>query len=313
MISRFQALNFSMKLMVLAGIPALLVLGLSLWVLVHLQSDVRASERLRNEIELALSLGNLAHQHAVERGLSVGFISSQGAQGSARLQTQRQQSDEVTRQFLQDWNRLKSADTDSLQQQAQQLVTLLDQKAKIRQAVDNLIQPNPAFAYYSDLNIATLDLVDTLALDVTDPGIAAQFASYRYFLWTLEKAGLLRGKLNGVIGKGEMLPYDHAELREFIRAQDNFLTKAIRHASAGVRVAIQTLQRSEAYQTVQTVSRVLSQPDASLEQIEPAHRENWFALATQNIDALKQSSDVTAQALQEQLALNQSEDRKSVV
>lgn len=294
----FRSLKFSLKLILLAGAPALLVLVLSLGYLIDVRDDLASAERLESDIDLAITLGNLAHQHAVERGLSAGFLGSNGTQGGAKLQTQRRLADEVATLFVQEWSAAPERTRTSLKGQVDELNRLLDQKSQIRQKVDSLARPNPAFTYYSDLNMAALDAVETLAMKIPEIDIAAQFASYRYFLWAVEKAGQVRGKLNGAIKLGELKPYAHSEIRDYLRTQDNYVAKALRHATPYVQAEIKALQGGDNYQAIASVSRLLMQDGAQITQLDAAHRDNWFELATRHIDALKSSANTMAQTVQ---------------
>ena len=81
MVNWFRSLNLAIKLIILCLLPTVMVIILGsnlLWGQYHFhQSEVKQQQF----VQLALLLDDVAQQHAVERGLTAGFLGSQGATG----------------------------------------------------------------------------------------------------------------------------------------------------------------------------------------------------------------------------------------
>jgi len=163
----------------------------------------------------------------------------------------------------------------------------LKQKASVRQGVDRLIPNNPAFVYYSALNSFALDSIELIENQLADSSISDAFFTYRNILLMKERAGQIRGKLNGAVKRNQLSEGARAELLGYIISQNAALHKVLLAASASTKSTLSEIQGREAFKKVAIAHNVLLDPNKSLTDIPSSVRENWFALATENIKAYK--------------------------
>mgnify|MGYP000535880541 CR=1 FL=1 len=95
-----HSLRFSTKLIILSLLPTLVTLVLGERILQAKFNDIEQLTRLEHNIERSLLLDNIAHQHAVERGLSAGFLSSQAQNEKIKLKEQRVIADQAWQKYL---------------------------------------------------------------------------------------------------------------------------------------------------------------------------------------------------------------------
>ena len=95
----FKNISIKYKLLMLLGVPlltALVLLGLNINSLVSEYSSLKVSKI--DEVKL---ISNLIHELQVERGLSAGYIASNGKNNKETLNNQRKKLDEVFQKLVQ--------------------------------------------------------------------------------------------------------------------------------------------------------------------------------------------------------------------
>ena len=281
-----RSLPFALKLS-LISIPAIVFAGILLSTLVGEKlSSIDQMERLRHQLLLTQLFDDVAHQHAVERGLTAGFLGSGGTAGKDKLAQQRNNAD-AARQALQTELDAHPLESEAMRENYRELSEHLKQKASVRQGVDRLIPNNPAFVYYSALNSFALDSIELIENQLTDSSISDAFFTYRNILLMKERAGQIRGKLNGAVKRNQLSEGARAELLGYIISQNAALHKVLLAASASTKSMLSEIQGREAFKKVAIAHNVLLDPNKSLTDIPSSVRENWFALATENIKAYK--------------------------
>ena len=281
-----RSLPFALKLS-LISIPAIVFAGILLSTLVGEKlSSIDQMERLRHQLLLTQLFDDVAHQHAVERGLTAGFLGSGGTAGKDKLAQQRNNAD-AARQALQTELDAHPLESEAMRENYRELSEHLKQKASVRQGVDRLIPNNPAFVYYSALNSFALDSIELIENQLADSSISDAFFTYRNILLMKERAGQIRGKLNGAVKRNQLSEGARAELLGYIISQNAALHKVLLAASASTKSMLSEIQGREAFKKVAIAHNVLLDPNKSLTDIPSSVRENWFALATENIKAYK--------------------------
>lgn len=295
-----RSLPFALKLS-LISIPAIVFAGILLSTLVGEKlSSIDQMERLRHQLLLTQLFDDVAHQHAVERGLTAGFLGSGGTAGKDKLAQQRNNAD-AARQALQAELNAHPLESEAMRENYRELSEHLKQKASVRQGVDRLIPNNPAFVYYSALNSFALDSIELIENQLADSSISDAFFTYRNILLMKERAGQIRGKLNGAVKRNQLSEGARAELLGYIISQNSALHKVLLAASASTKSMLSEIQGREAFKKVAIAHNVLLDPNKSLTDIPSSVRENWFALATENIKAYKGLANSVLQNMVDQV------------
>ncbi|MBT3472757.1 MAG: nitrate- and nitrite sensing domain-containing protein [Gammaproteobacteria bacterium] len=178
-------------------------------------------EKVVERVSFARLLDAVAHNFAVERGMTAGFIASGGSSNREKLTPQRIVADEkvvVLKRALQEVDTAQFGD--EVVQQLQQLSKQLQQRASVRLAVDQLQPKSGAFGYYSQVNSMALKLIEQLAIGVTDSSAAKKLNALVALLWMKERAGQERGALNAVFTNGKISSEKRRAVNRYISDQE---------------------------------------------------------------------------------------------
>ena len=292
MVNWLHSLRFSTKLIILSLLPTLVTLVLGERILQAKFNDIEQLTRLEHNIERSLLLDNIAHQHAVERGLSAGFLSSQAQNEKIKLKEQRVIADQAWQKYVLYNKNFKNSVFDNLTKNFhEKLKALISQKNSIRIKVDALSPDNNAFKYYSDLNRIVLDMIQVTSLQITDSKLAKDFFTYRNLLITKENAGKIRGKLNGVFKSNSLEGIELTTIQSYIYKQKQHFTKAASSASQKFSEKIHTFTQSDAYKSVLDIQNIVLSKNKGLSSIESEQKDNWFSLSTKTIKGFKAISN----------------------
>lgn len=168
---------------------------------------------------IALDFVELVHELQKERGLSNGFIASQGKLFKEDLRSQRQLTNTANQKLhqklgtsafkIKDWG---------LTDEFNQFNGLLKQLPKNRVAVDNLHNVD-IIKYYSDLNGNVINLIQAFQGITQDFNLAKQAYAYTELLWIQERAGRERAILNAVFSQGKLSTNQFSQVSSEIATQ----------------------------------------------------------------------------------------------
>ena len=277
--------TLSRKLILLTALPLAMVLYFAVSDLAARWAHLQEHRSLLRLAEVVSSLEELTHQHALERGLSAGFLGSQGARLGSELRQQRQQSD-AAEQALQ---QLRNAREDKMSLLAQQalddVMEGLRRKAEIRSAVDGL-RGNGVFAYYSDLNERALDAQDLLQMEVSDQDIRRQLQLRLFLGWIKERAGQERGAVNGVLAAGKATGAQFASIENYIHEQERLERMLAQLADSTFLERYRAATGDSSLSGFYDTRRRLQQQEAQLDAIQGPTPAIWFEVASLRIAAL---------------------------
>ena len=215
-------LSIRNKIVLLLFFP---VLGLVLLSAFNISSKWEQQQQIKQTqqlVGLSAALDHLAHNMAVERGLSAGFLGSKGQQMGEKLQQQRVVVDEAVTK-LEQFTAAFSYPSQEMRERVEGLLQRAAQRIEIRQAIDALAPDNGGFAYYSTTNSISLELIDSISGAVTEGLLARQLRSLSAALWIKERIGQERGMMNGLFASGRYNTDKAQTIRGFISDQSIYL------------------------------------------------------------------------------------------
>lgn len=284
-----QRLSISKILILTAGLPIVIAtIYLSILIAQGHQTSVE-SEQAVELAHITELLDAVAHQHAVERGLTAGFLGSGGSQGRAALDEQRAKADVAETAV----RNAQPSDFSSITERTfhnalDPVLELLDDKAQIRAQVDQLTPGVPAFSYYSDLNSAALLSLDATVTPIQNKQLRSMLRARLSLLWLKERAGQVRGLMNNIYQSGNSNSAQQAQIRGYLVGERNYLQQFDEYASEHYLTHLSNFTEQDHWQRVdQLVQAYMAQTDLS----RVTGPDNWFALATQRIGDIKSMSD----------------------
>jgi methyl-accepting chemotaxis protein len=230
--------------------------------------------------QFAQLLDDVAHQHAVERGLSAGFLAGNTQLRSALI-AQRQAADVSSEAFLQAAKLMPEA----IQKQAQALITQLGQRSGIRLQIDRQNSPQ-MFAFYSRVNALALAQIAQIAsrLGSVEQRLGLQAALT--LAWHKERLGHIRGFANGILTRGEMTVAEKVKLSSFADALQAAQGQSQQSLVGASQIQYRDIVSSQGNQTIKaTLNSLLSgKADVQAVTLSPAQ---WFATNTGVIKDIK--------------------------
>lgn len=242
----------------------------------------------------------LVHELQKERGMSAGFIGSEGRKFADALPRQRQQVDEAISRF-------QGLERGSVHEQAD---LGLSELTGIRDQVDKLaIEAPRQVAFYSQLIASLLKVVDEISLRSQDAAIALQTNAYAAFLQNKERMGMERATLSNVFAKGSFTPATLQQFMSLLSAQQSYLERFRAAASPAQQRLLEQIERSPVIAEVAKYEQLaLDKMTEGGFDVDP---ERWFAVSTEKIDLLKQGEDQLYQQLFERVEQMESESQRN--
>ncbi|MCL1060143.1 methyl-accepting chemotaxis protein [Shewanella gelidimarina] len=235
--------------------------------------------------QLAVANSSLVHEIQKERGISAGFIGSNGSAFQSKLPLQQRDTDKLIhtfQSFLSD-HPLPSAFTTEIRNTK----NLISEIPEIRKRVKGLsISVADEVAFYTALNKELLSIVDLTAKKGANQQIAIKAAAFAAYLQMKERAGIERAVLSSTFGNDTFKAGVYRRFVTLVSEQGAYQERFLALTDPQTYSAFQQLSNNQAFKEVEAY-RVIGfvQNSAKLKQQLP---ELWFQTATNRIELLSQ-------------------------
>lgn len=248
------------KLLAVLLVPSFLAAVMIFLDSYHNYQTIKSQDQIAEIVDLSSTLANVAHNFAIERGLTAGFVGSKGAAGPDKLNAQRKKADQAAAEFNNKLERLRAVTINPYSNQLlQSLITEFGKRNELRSKVDNLDPNSGFFGFYSGINAAALQLIEQYSTRINDSELQASYRAYTSLLWLKERAGQSRGALNGVFSSGQ---YDQAKantIKSFVTDQNRQIEVFKQFASEEEANIFNSLVASEAQENVESMRQIFMQ------------------------------------------------------
>lgn len=279
-----KRLSFKQKILLIL-LPALL--GLIAFASMNIieQSNQRASAvSIEPLVKLSAQNSLLVHELQKERGITAGFLSSNGVKFGALLRDQRRNTNEVStsrRSSLQ-----TSSDSDEITTILRSIDSQLARLDSIRRQVDSQeITLKEALGYYTKLNGLLLSVSSKVAGLAENGMLANQLQAYYNFLQGKERAGIERAVLSGTFVANQFAPGMYQRFIQLVTEQSAYLGNFYITATSEQQQFYTDSMNHNAVKQVESMRKVaLEYASIGGFGIDAA---NWFQRATERINQLK--------------------------
>lgn len=291
-------INIRTRLIIIAAIPLLLVLFLLSKQLIQTNRDYHYAATSHEATTFFNLLDQVAHNFAVERGLTAGFVASNGEKGKSALNNQRNLADTAHAKMAN--FAPKYLDPALVNKLLSDVQSQLRNKSSMRTQVDNLSFSQSPFEYYSTLNKLSLDSMAIILTQVNSQQLKQSMQGLLSLLQMKEEAGKARGALNGAFAGKQSSLDKYANITAYLSAENFALRQAkLTLPNSSNNLLSQTTNSSE-WQQVQSIqNKYLGQKNA-LSNIEGPDASTWFSLATKRIGSIKAVADQVSGNVQRQ-------------
>ena len=248
----------------------------------QLKSNLNVLLRLT---ELAQRNSNLVHQLQKERGMSAGFIGSNGNSFKNQLGSQRKLVNQEIQKLR---NKIKHSEySKDIEFGLKKLEADLSKINNIRQQVDLLqISLKDQVSFYTSLNKQLLSVVDVIAKQAKEQQISLKVAAFSSFLQMKERAGIERAVLSSTFGQQQIPNAKFARFLNLLAEQKSYQDRFIALSSNADSSAFKSkLASSTSVREVQRLRSAVQQLD--LNTVAATAPESWFKAATGRIELLR--------------------------
>ena len=283
------------RLLVISLLPTLIISAFLIQLFNQENSNVYNANFSLEAVTLFNSLDDVAHNFAVERGLTAGFIASKGASGKGKLIAQRKKSDDAE-QALRSFNS-KFLDKDMVNLVLSDIIKQLNNKNNIRSQVDSLSITDSPFVYYSTLNQLSLDSISVIIGSIDSQDLRNEMLGLSALLQVKEEAGKTRGALNGAFAGKKSSLDKYADINNYLSTESLAIRKANSVLSSHFIKLLTSAIRSNTWKQVSDIQQSYLSQKQNLVSLDGPNASEWFALATQRIGLIKGITDNISQEL----------------
>lgn len=284
----FKRLSLANAFLLAIILPMLLALSTLAFYLADKFVQLEAAREASHLLITIEKLDEVARAHAVERGLTAGFLASGGERFSADLRIQRSQSDDAIAalQALESQG-LVGIPESTVRRIFDPVFNLAANIPTLRSNVDALNAPN-AFNFYSNINAAALDGMVSVNAEVDNQRVTRSLNALIAALWSRERLGQIRGRLNAYYASAE------ADQVAFIRVSQYISNLADQRrvfdifAPESAKTGLREIRESSEYQKMQSALDAFLASGGTQRLDDPTGGQ-WFEVATA---ALEQYGDL---------------------
>ncbi|KPL96657.1 methyl-accepting chemotaxis protein [Vibrio splendidus] len=290
---KLSDMSFKQKIIALLILPILGFLWLSVSAISKGVETTSEMSSLNQLTRLSVVYSELVHELQKERGMTAGFIGSQGTQFLSELRSQRTSADSRRDQRNEYW---QSADIDlpQINRLNSEISQSLNQITTIRNRVDSQSIPlSEALGYYTKLNAKLLSVSALIAELSSDSTITTETIAYYNFLQGKERAGIERAVLNNTFSKNEFGPGMLVKFISLVTEQNTYFSNfEVLGNPDNVRFFEQQLND----RSVAEVEKLRDVAESKMSgfDVDPVY---WFAQSTARIVQLKKTENQLADSL----------------
>lgn len=286
-------MSFKQKIIALLILPILGFLWLSVSAISKGVETTSEMSSLNQLTRLSVVYSELVHELQKERGMTAGFIGSQGTKFVSELRAQRTSADNRRNQRTEYWQSA-GIDLPQIVRLNTEISQSLNQITSIRNRVDSQSIPlSEALGYYTKLNAKLLSVSALIAELSSDATITKETIAYYNFLQGKERAGIERAVLNNTFSKNEFGPGMLVKFISLVTEQNTYFSNfKVLSNPDNVRFFEQQLNDRSVAEVEKL--RGLAESKMSGFDVDPVY---WFAQSTARIIQLKKTENHLAESL----------------
>ncbi|MDD2309927.1 MAG: methyl-accepting chemotaxis protein [Desulfuromonadaceae bacterium] len=240
-------------------------------------------------VSFSVKAGTLIHELQQERGLTAGFLRSQGAKFKDDLLAQRQKSDQqiaLVTSFLKEYDGSLTVIHKETESSGSDLASLKE----LRSRVDSLSVPaGDAFKSYTKLIRSYLDTIAVIPMVSKNREISMHAVGYYSFICAKEMAGQERAVINGGFAADKFDQELYLKVPALIAAQDSYLDLFKKYSDPVNIKAFQERSLAPSFLKVEEFRKVAL--EKGIQGGIGAAPEEWFSTITAKINLLKEVED----------------------
>ena len=249
--SYMQRLSLHKQLLLLILISLAGMLTASGVALYQARKDELQARHISTLTSLSVSASSLVHELQKERGMSAGFIGSEGREFRQSLRAQRQHVDEAAQSLISVVGKLRGlGELEQLDDKVKDaLLGVSKAQVHYRNEVDQMaFGVSDVVGAYTVVITRLIDLTSLLAYESDLSFISNRAAAYTSFIKSKERAGIERAILASTFAADEFKDNALSTLNQLISEQDAYIDGFLTLVDADTRVAYSDLVASPVFE-----------------------------------------------------------------
>jgi len=288
-----QNIKFDYKIAAIALTPLLGLVFLAIVSVLNQYQNIKSAEKIIVLSEFSVYASALVHEFQKERGMSAGYLGSQGKKFKQKIIKQRKLSDEklsALNAYLQSSSVATSANI------TRPLNTVLNEINKInniRSSVTELsLSAKKAIGYYSNINGQFLDIISQLPQLSSDVDMSSKLAAYANFIKGKERAGIERAVLANTFASDKFGPAMFEKLISLIAVQNTYTDVFLSFATSDFESYYKKTMSGEFINETEKMRAIaIERGSKGHFSVDAGH---WFKMQTGKINLLKEVEDFIA-------------------
>ena len=307
-----KTLSLRTKIAILVLIPLVVLTSFAVQKLID-TAQLKASATLLNTLStLGVKAGNVLHETQKERGMSAGYLGSNGTKFAADLPQQRQVVNKAQNTFYEFVESHQQDLPSQVSSPIAKIRSLTQQLSNKRRAVTaQQLSGKEAVAYYTRLNHALLQVISEMPQLANSSEIANLLTAHLSFLRGKEHSGLERAVLNATFAQNSFAPGALERFNKLIATQDAYFTAFTSSAPPGVKSFYTNAMNNRA------VAEVNDMRSTATEKAQEGNfgvdALTWFTAMTKKINLLKNVENHISSVILERSAAIQKEAAQQFV
>ena len=287
----FKNISIKGKITIQSLVSVIAILLLLAVVINFTNNKVNDLENIKKSSKLLSSISLLIHETQKERGMTAGFLGSNGESFKDKLPEQRILTNEKLENLKNILNKIDIKEIDANTYESISLaLTDISQINDIRTSVDNLdIKGSKAIAYYTNMNGKFLNTIVKISNFSKSPQVTKEIIAYLNFLISKERAGIERAVGTNITTTDYFLPGFRAKFSSLITSQDSYLESFNDYASNEAKAFLKDKFNNKSVLEVQRMRNII------LEANEiggfNVDSQYWFDTITSKLGLLKKIED----------------------
>ena len=275
--------------------------------------ELEQEDNDKHVVFLLDALEKIAHNTAVERGLTAGYLASPNDDKKTKLDAQRTIADAAV-EHLKELAKSEWPQHMRVLSRLSLLNKYLDKRAMIRESVDKL-DAQGAFTLYSTINEIALSSMSNFMLDVSRSELKQNLKAAVLFAQYKEQTGKIRGKANGVLTRAAISNAERSEISGYLVLQthvvesiESFLLPHETHEFTNImseprteqlaNVTTTLLSKPTDFSNLPTAQAWFSLMSAQINDVKRLLDNQWIAITAQsNLNINKSTSHIVYTAL----------------
>jgi methyl-accepting chemotaxis protein len=286
---RLVDISFNKKIFILLLFPLLGFLGVGINSILSSISTNNEMEKLSEYTKLSSIYSELVHELQKERGMTAGFLGSEGTKFAEKLPRQRKETANKVDKKTAYWHK-NQFDNKQIQQLNDDINQRINMLAQIRSRVDKLsISLSDALVFYTKTNELLLSVSTIISQISTNAEITRETVAYYDFLQGKERAGIERAVLTNVFTLGKFNQGMYQKFIQFLSEQNTYFYGFNAFASDENKNYFRQEQDNSSIKEVIKLRKIAIDNDSGgTFDVDANH---WFEQSTKRISVLKNIED----------------------